>query len=76
MSWLVWLKQFANKYLGGYDCSSTNSDEILEFDPITGLWKEVAKMKKARSHHAVSVIENSEVEQLCNWGVKRYRSHF
>jgi len=31
-------------------------DEILEFDPLTGQWKVVAKMMKARSVHAVSVI--------------------
>ena len=41
-------------------------DEILEFDPVNGKWKEVGKMKKARYSHAVSVIEYSEVEQLCN----------
>ena len=55
MSWLVWLKQFANKYLGGYDGSSY-SDDILEFDPLTGQWKEVAKMIQARHVHAVAVI--------------------
>ena len=76
MSRLIWLEQFANKYLGGYYGSSTYYDEILEFDPVNGKWKEVGKMKKARYYHAVSVIEYSEVEQLCNWGVKRYRSHF
>ena len=75
MSWLIWLKQFANKYLGGKDLSSYY-DEILEFDPVNGQWKEVTKMKTARRYHAVSVIEYSEVEQLCNWGVNRYRSHF
>ena len=73
MSWLVWLKQFANK-LGGNDGSY--SDEILEFDPLTEQWKLVDRMKKARSYHAVSVIEYGEVEQFCNWGVNRYRSHF
>ena len=55
MSWLVWLKQFANKYLGGYDGSSL-SDEILEFDPLTGQWKLVDRMIQARVYHAVSVI--------------------
>ena len=66
MSWLVWLKQFTDKYLGG-----SHSDEILEFDPVNGKWKEVGKMKKARYSHAVSVIEYSasEAEQFCNWGV-------
>ena len=50
----VWLKQFDKKYLGGYDASYY--DDILEFDPLTGEWKEVAKMMKARGYHAVSVI--------------------
>ena len=54
MSWLVWLKQFANKYLGGY--TSSSSDEILEFDPLTGQWKLVDRMIRARIYHAVSVI--------------------
>ena len=60
MSWLVWLKQFANKYLGGeyYDGSYTYSDEILEFDPLTGQWKLVDRMIQARAGHGVSVINN------------------
>ena len=60
MSWLVWLKQFANKYLGGhyrYDDGHSPSDEILEFDPLTGQWKEGAKMMKERDFHGVSIIE-------------------
>ena len=52
MCWLT--KQFANKYLGGYDGSSY-SDEILEFDPLTGQWEMVDSMNQARSQHAVSV---------------------
>merc|ERR1711974_467442 len=40
---------------GGHDGSSYH-DGILEFDPLTGEWKEVAKMMKARQYHAVSVI--------------------
>ena len=55
MSWLVWLKQFANKYLGGKDVSSY-SDEILEFDPLTGQWELVDRMIQARSSHAVSAV--------------------
>ena len=59
MSWLFWLKQFDNKYLGGYDGSRDSPflDDILEFDPLTGQWKEVAKMTKTRGYHAVSVIK-------------------
>ena len=54
MSWLVWLRQFANKYSGGYDGSYY--DEILEFDPLTGQWELVDRMIQARADHAVSVI--------------------
>ena len=61
MSWLVWLKQFANKYLGGN--VGSYSDEILEFDPLTGQWELVDRMIQAREYHAVSVI-NFESE-LC-----------
>ena len=53
-------KQFANKYSGGnkrYCCGQTSSDDILEFDPLTGQWKEVDKMMKTRSGHAVAVID-------------------
>ena len=59
MIWLVWLKQFDNKYLGGEYEYSTKlyTDEILEFDPLTGEWKVVAKMMKARGYHAVSIID-------------------
>ena len=62
MSWLVWLEQFTNKYLGGYD-NSSYSDEILEFDPLTGQWELVDRMLQSRTWHAVSVI-NFEPE-LC-----------
>ena len=74
MNWLFGLKQNKYLYLGGYrsDGSYIYYDDILEFDPLTGQWKEVAKMMKARSNHAVSVIEYSEVAQFCNWGGSRF----
>ena len=74
MSWLVWLKQFTNKYLGGRYCDGfcTYYDDILEFDPLTGQWELVDRMIQARWYHAVSVIKYSEVDQFCNWGVNRY----
>lgn len=53
MSWLIWLKTFADKYLGGSDGSS----EILEFDPFTGQWKLIDRMTFGRERHAVSVIQ-------------------
>ena len=84
MRWadLVWLKQFDNEYLGGYDGSSyydgfddsSHYDDILEYVPRTGQWKEVANMKKARQAHAVSTINFSEVAQFCNWGVRTSQS--
>ena len=66
MSWSVWLKQYPNKYLGGNYGGSTNSENILEFDPLTEKWKTVAKMMKARGSHAVAVINfESGIESAC-----------
>ena len=70
MKWLGGLKQFVNIYLGGYDGSSY--DDILEFDPLTGQWKEVDRMLQARSSHAVSTVNYNMVAQYCNWGESRY----
>jgi len=50
---------------GGYDGSS-NSDDILEFDPLTEQWELVDRMIQARSHHAVSIINYSEVAGICS----------
>ena len=71
MKWLVWLKQFADKYLGGWRGGSFD-DDILEFDPLTGQWKLVDRMIQGRKDHAVSIIKYSEVAQHCNWAVSRY----
>ena len=68
---MIWLKQLTDKYLGGWDGSS-DVDDILEYDSLTGQWKEVDKMIQGRSHHAVSVAEYSELAQYCNWVVSRY----
>jgi len=55
-----------NKILmtGGYDGpnlsrpdNSNNSDEILEFDPLTGQWELVGRMIQNRSNHAVTVTD-------------------
>ena len=61
MSWLVWLKHFANKYLGGAysDGSYTYYNDILEFDPLTGQWELVDRMIQARKYHAVSFTIDS-----------------
>ena len=47
--------------IGGHDGSYC--DEIMEFDPLAGQWKEVAKMMKKRDFHGVSIIEFDSV--LC-----------
>ena len=54
MKYLVWPKQFADKYLGG--SGGAYSDDILEFDPVTGQWKKVGRMMELRRRHAVAVI--------------------
>ena len=63
-------KQFANKYSGGnkrfINGDQTSSDDILEFDPLTGQWKEVDRMIQGREWHAVSVVEYSQVALYCN----------
>ena len=53
------------KYTGGKYGSRVLS-EILQFDPLTGQWKEGDWMIQARSSHAVSVVNYSEVAQYCN----------
>ena len=40
--------------IGGYD-NSSYSDDILEFDPLTGQWELVDRMIQTREGHAVSV---------------------
>jgi len=35
---------------------TSGSDDILEFDPLTGQWQEVDRMIQARVFHAVSTI--------------------
>ena len=53
-------------YLGGHDGSY--SDDILEFDSLTGQWELVVRMIQARNSHAVSVVDFNEVAGICNWG--------
>ena len=68
MIWLVWLKEFDNKYLGGSSGWGSHKSDILEFDPDAGRWRLVDRMIRERYKHAVSVVEYSEVAQSCNWG--------
>ena len=53
-------------YDSDYDYSFTTYDDILEFDPLTGQWKEVDRMIQGREWHAVSVVEYSQVALYCN----------
>ena len=48
-------RRYANKYLGGCIPGSVY-DDILEFNPLTGQWELVDRMRNARCNHAVSVI--------------------
>jgi len=50
---------------GGTDGSS-NYDDILEFHPLNEQWHVVDRMIQARSHHAVSIINYSEVAGICS----------
>ena len=78
MTWAVWLQQFAIKYLGGsyYDGDGYDDyDDILEFDPLTGEWKLVGRMKTARRDHGVSVVDYTAVAEFCEeWEVSWYIS--
>ena len=51
-------------YVGGYG-SGYGNDEILKFNPLSGQWELVDRMIHARHHHAVSVIDYSEVAKFC-----------
>ena len=52
--------------LGGYTGSSPYYlDEMLEWDPSTGNWKEFGKLSHKRDGHAMSVVDLNDVEQYC-----------
>ena len=40
-------------------------DDILEFDPSTGEWSLVDRMKNTREEHAVSVISYEKINLFC-----------
>ena len=40
-------------------------DDILEFDPSTGVWSLVDKMMNVRNRHAVSVISTKKINMYC-----------
>ena len=48
-------------FVGGYD--GDYRDEILEFD--TGSWRNIARMKKSRSGHSISVMTNTDTAEIC-----------
>ena len=53
---------------GGYHAfgrSGRPVDDIVEFDPKTGQWKEVGKMLEKRYGHAMAVVDWDDVKQYC-----------
>ena len=40
-------------------------DEILEFEPSSGMWNLVGKMISARGSHAVSIISTEKIAIYC-----------
>ena len=44
---------------------SEYTDEILEYQPTTGVWSLVDQMMSARRGHAVSVVSTEEISMYC-----------
>ena len=40
-------------------------DDIVEYDPETGQWKEVGRMLEKRDGHAMAVVDWNEIKQYC-----------
>ena len=51
---------------GGFANDYDETNGIYEFDPRTGQWELVDRMKKERALHGISVITYSEVERYCS----------
>ena len=49
-------------FVGGLD-DGDYRDEILEFD--TGSWRNIARMKNSRSGHSISVMSNTDTDEMC-----------
>ena len=57
------------KNVGGYYDDEDHEiyyDDILEFDPLTGQWELVGRMRNVRRDHALAVVNFSQVAQFCN----------
>ena len=56
---------------GHYEVAQANGrsgrsvDDIVEFDPETGQWKEVGKMLEKRYGHAMAVVDWDDIKQYC-----------
>ena len=53
---------------GGYHAfgrSGRPVDDIVEFDPETGEWKELGKMLDERFGHAMAVVDWDDIKQYC-----------
>ena len=49
-------------FVGGWD-GDNSRDEILEFD--TESWRNIARMKKVRYGHSISVMSNTDTAEIC-----------
>ena len=50
--------------IGGY--RGRDLDEILEWDPTTGQWKQMGNLKQARRNFAMDVVDVADVNEFCN----------
>ena len=53
-------------FVGGY-ISPEEFDEILEFDPIQKIWKQIGKMLQKRAAFGLSIINFSDFEEYCTF---------
>ena len=44
---------------------TNGGDDILEWDPRTGEWKQMAKMSHSRSYHGSAVVNVADVIDYC-----------
>ena len=47
------------------DGSGRSADDIVEYDPKTGQWKELGKMLEKRYGHAMAVVDWDDIKQYC-----------
>ena len=49
--------------IGGAD----SDDQILEWVPATGKWKQIGKLNRGRYSHGMSVIDVADVIEFCSF---------